>query len=411
MGLRRDWYQGDKLDLAAIEARVRKLKNHPALLCWTLWDEPNFDPVFSAPRLSRMYEVIDRVDPYHPAMPVFGGPSAGSFKDCTDVFLFDGYPGPGGAHVVSQQMGWARAALPDRPIWFVAQAFHNPGQALPSEDDMRQYWQNAVAAGRGGSSGTATAAGAKSGIASASTRRTGRTWSGCCENWRSGRSRGGRRWAATCHDDDHPGGHTMRSALALFSLLTCLPLCAQSILTNGGFELGGKTSAVGWTTHIQRGAYEFLVAGEAHSGMRCLAIQAGPETKDGWARWYTVDLYLLKGATYHISAWVKAPDGALAQVNLPNDRDEVALYVKDAREWTHVEQEFTIQATGRHGLYLQSLGPGTVYFDDVSIEMVKAPPAEAGGEVPTDWGPITQIVLPEVTQPHHGYLAQELQRF
>lgn len=147
MGLRRDWYQGDKLDLAAVERRVRALRDHPALLCWTLWDEPNFDPAFSAPRVRAMYALISRLDPYHPAMPVFGGPSAGGFRDCADAFLFDNYPGPGHADQVAQTVARARDAMPEKPVWFVAQAFHSPGEALPSAEDMRQYWRNALQGG------------------------------------------------------------------------------------------------------------------------------------------------------------------------------------------------------------------------------------------------------------------------
>jgi len=47
-------------------------------------------------------------------------------------------------------MSSARATLPDRAVWFVAQGFRWPGRALPSEQDMREYWQNAV---RGGARG------------------------------------------------------------------------------------------------------------------------------------------------------------------------------------------------------------------------------------------------------------------
>jgi hypothetical protein len=150
LGIRRDWYQGDKLDLAAIEQRVKALKNHPALLCWTLWDEPNFNSAFSTPRLNAMYALINRLDPYHPAMPVFGGPSGAAFHDCTDIFLFDNYPGPGGADQVTQSMKRAAEAMPDKPVWFVGQAFEWPQGRLPSVADMTAYWRNAIAGGAHG---------------------------------------------------------------------------------------------------------------------------------------------------------------------------------------------------------------------------------------------------------------------
>jgi len=144
MGIRRDWYQGEAFDLAAIERRVQLLKSHPALLAWTLWDEPNFDVKASRPRVKAMYDLIDRLDPYHPAMPVFGGPEGSAFRDCMDVFLYDNYPGPGGAAQVTQTMRGAKTAAPEKPIWFVAQSFRWPGGGLPSGEDMTQYWRNAV---------------------------------------------------------------------------------------------------------------------------------------------------------------------------------------------------------------------------------------------------------------------------
>ena len=147
MGVRRDWYQGEALDLAAIERRVRRLKDHPALLCWTLWDEPNFDPA-TAPRVQAMYDVVNRTDPYHPAMPVFGGPGSQPFRHCADADLFDCYPGAGGAGVLPRVLQEAHDALPEKPIWFVAQGHRSgPDGPLPSEQDMRLFAQHALEGG------------------------------------------------------------------------------------------------------------------------------------------------------------------------------------------------------------------------------------------------------------------------
>ena len=72
-----DWYQGTELNATAIEARVKRLRDHPALLCWTLWDEPDSN-VDNVPRVQAVYDLVNRVDPYHPATPVFmsGGAKA-----------------------------------------------------------------------------------------------------------------------------------------------------------------------------------------------------------------------------------------------------------------------------------------------------------------------------------------------
>ena len=150
MGLRRDWYQGKRLDLARIEQRVRALKEHPALLCWTLWDEPNFRAGFSHPRVKAMYDLIDRLDPYHPAMPVLGGMDRGTFRDCSDVFFFCAYPGPTAVGTVTTLMNQAREVAPELPVWYVARAYPwSPGN-LPSEDEMRRYWRHALDGGARG---------------------------------------------------------------------------------------------------------------------------------------------------------------------------------------------------------------------------------------------------------------------
>ena len=43
--------------------------------------------------------------------------------------------------------------------------------------------------------------------------------------------------------------------------------------------------------------------------------------------------------------------------------------------------------TGRAGLYLQCLGTGSVYFDDVDLEMI-APPRRPGSRCPPTAGPL-----------------------
>jgi hypothetical protein len=146
MGMRRDWYQRERFDLARIERRVRRLKDHPALLCWTLWDEPNLAPN-SHPRVKAMYDLIDRVDPYHPAMPVLGGVDGGVFRDCSDAFFFCAYPGPGASGKVTELMARALDAAPTLPTWYVGRAYQwSPGK-LPGEEEMTSYWRRALDGG------------------------------------------------------------------------------------------------------------------------------------------------------------------------------------------------------------------------------------------------------------------------
>jgi hypothetical protein len=132
--------------MAAIERRVRRLMGHPALLCWTLWDEPNFDPAASLGPLQRMYDLVDRLDPYHPALPVMGWFSSRAFRGCADINLLDAYPGAGNAGILPGLLAAAREAMPDRPLWYVGQAY-TQGEKWPSADDQRLYVKSALAGG------------------------------------------------------------------------------------------------------------------------------------------------------------------------------------------------------------------------------------------------------------------------
>lgn len=142
MGLRRDWCRGPELNAAAIEQRVARLCKHPALLCWTLWDEPDFD-VGNVPRVQAIYDIVNRLDPYHPAMPVFMSGGGRPFRQAADINLLDCYPGAGRAGVLPSVFARSRAAIPDKPLWYVAQAYQQ-GDKLPSEQDMLEYWRHAL---------------------------------------------------------------------------------------------------------------------------------------------------------------------------------------------------------------------------------------------------------------------------
>ena len=178
---------------------------------------------------------------------------------------------------------------------------------------------------------------------------------------------------------------------------------AGNIVANLDMELGGRTTAVGWNTHLAKGEYEFSIAGEAHSGKRCLAIKALWDA--GWARWYTSDVYLLQGGTYHLSAWVKNEGDAFAQVWLPDGQAGLHKDLIGPSPWVKVEGELTASTTGRYGIYLQNMGRGTVFFDDVSLEMMKAPPAAQTCATPTDGAPLVAIVTPDAAMAHHVYLS------
>jgi hypothetical protein len=199
-------------------------------------------------------------------------------------------------------------------------------------------------------------------------------------------------------------------------LTTALPLAVLlggaagwcQIIANGDMEQGGAKTAAGWSTNLQTGTYEFTPAGGARSGRRCLAVRCtGPP---GWARWYTTDVFLVEGATYHLSFWVRTEADGLSTVWLLGGGAEVRLTAANVPTWTHFERDFTTTASGRAGLYLQNEGGGAVYYDDVEVKMLKPRPAAASGEVPTNGAPLVAIVVPDEAGPVPGYLAGESRR-
>ncbi len=202
----------------------------------------------------------------------------------------------------------------------------------------------------------------------------------------------------------------MRAVAVMLGLACAVSAWAQNIIANGDIETGGRQSPLGWQNHIAEGDYEFLISDQAHSGKRCLAIRAREGVTEGWARWYTTDLYLLEGAVYRLRAWVRTEGGGIAQLWVPSDDRGFSQGLSDLPEWTLFERDFTVSRTGRHGLYLQNRGGGTVYYDDISVELAQAPPPATVWQVPTDGPPISGIVIPDGALAHHGYLAQELQR-
>lgn len=197
-----------------------------------------------------------------------------------------------------------------------------------------------------------------------------------------------------------------------FALLL-LPVASWgNLIANGDFEVGGVNTVAGFSTHFFEGTYQFRVITDgARSGGRCVAIAA---PQKGWARWYTTDVFLLKGARYRLSCWVRSdcPEdtatpgdvwltGCGANLRLPVDR---------STQWRLVQGECSPTETGRGGLYLQLLGAGEVFFDDVALEMVAPPPAEPGESAPTDGEPLDAIVIPAQPALHHLYLADLARR-
>ena len=200
--------------------------------------------------------------------------------------------------------------------------------------------------------------------------------------------------------------------LTATAVLLLSGLAYGNIIENGDFELGGVHTVAGFNTHCFTGQYDFtVVTDKPHGGKRCIGILA-PQA--GVARWYTTDVFVLKGARYRLSCWVRSEGAQASKVNgdvwITGNGSSLHLGFGLQPQWKQLSGEFEAGETGRLGLYLQCLGAGTVYFDDVDLEMIAPPPVEAGELVPTDGQPLSAIIVPTQPALHHLYLATQAQR-
>ena len=141
-------------DYAAIEATIRRYKNHPALLAWYIIDEP--DETKTAPaHVRQVYQNIQELDPYHPVYLVNNRPHTyADYLDGSDILAVDVYPVPKQpirrVRDLVQEARWV--GMERQPVWLVAQAFggveHWP--RAPSPVELRNMvYQGLVQGARG----------------------------------------------------------------------------------------------------------------------------------------------------------------------------------------------------------------------------------------------------------------------
>jgi len=148
-------------DHAVLEAKLRELKDHPAVLAWYTNDE--IPPGF-ARRQAGLQEVFRRVDPEHPTWTVLDKPwQVRDFLTSFDVIGMDPYPIGNHRGGIDIAWGWARQcdaqAYGMRPMWQVPQAFDwfwfrdgvvEPEFRFPRPEEFRSMLWQAIAAGANG---------------------------------------------------------------------------------------------------------------------------------------------------------------------------------------------------------------------------------------------------------------------
>jgi len=105
-----------------IQARMR----HPALLGWSLVDEPEGIGVSSVETVRNYYQLVKETDPSHPCSLVIMSPGAAArYGNSADIVWIDPYPIPHSpVTYVSECMDGAHASVEkDKPVWTIPQAF------------------------------------------------------------------------------------------------------------------------------------------------------------------------------------------------------------------------------------------------------------------------------------------------
>lgn len=111
--------------LRLLKEEINAFKDHPALLAWYISDEPVGRKVPPEP-LIEIYQLIKKLDPYHPVSVVFMTPNkAKDYAEAMDIVMADPYPIPRGTVLAAGNVakGLYEEFYPEKPVWIVPQAF------------------------------------------------------------------------------------------------------------------------------------------------------------------------------------------------------------------------------------------------------------------------------------------------
>ncbi|MBI3921304.1 MAG: hypothetical protein HY318_07805 [Armatimonadetes bacterium] len=121
---------------------IRPFKNHPALLAWYVWDEPNAEG-FSAPPdcVRAVSEYVKREDPNHPTFftftPWHNLEKLPDYRDCCDVICLDPYVFTDYMGLVPKCLDLAAEHGNNRPVWSLLWGCWNSGSRAPTVEETR----------------------------------------------------------------------------------------------------------------------------------------------------------------------------------------------------------------------------------------------------------------------------------
>jgi hypothetical protein len=122
-----------------VRETITKYKDHPAVLCWMLYDEPGYNRA-DLLDIYELYKVANEADPFHPSYLVITMPAVyKTFGYCCDVLAVDTYPVAGGdITAVGGNIAKAIREIPDDlPVWHCGQLFAWPAQRRPTIQEHR----------------------------------------------------------------------------------------------------------------------------------------------------------------------------------------------------------------------------------------------------------------------------------
>lgn len=108
-----------------LRKEIEAFRDHPALLSWYISDEPVGQGV-PADSLVESYDLIKKLDPYHPVTVVFMSPwMAGNYSHVMDIVMADPYPIPHGSVSEVGQVAdmLNKKFFLEKTVWIVPQAF------------------------------------------------------------------------------------------------------------------------------------------------------------------------------------------------------------------------------------------------------------------------------------------------
>jgi hypothetical protein len=139
----------------------------------------------------------------------------------------------------------------------------------------------------------------------------------------------------------------------------------NNLIPNSGIESGDSD----WQTHSWSDDYSFSIAATgAHTGSKCLRIQCTGTPGNGQGRWYQTDIPIESGRKYALRFWVRANGNAYGDVTCYFGSNVVEIGVGNSNdEWVQVICPEAIADGSSLSIYMESRGPGNIYYDDVFV--------------------------------------------